>query len=230
MFDSTQPHPTYHSEVCNVGLKKFHSNGQRMAGLTEEELRAVSDEVPDLRDDVSAERDQRKRRRLAHYKPPPAPVVHQKQATPKLTKEEQEQLIGRLHDALLAGIDTGESGPLIALLEKQNSNVHGSLVSGTLGLLAVHCFHLRAKRRELDVRVAALEARVTGVEEAREARTEFKDMGIWDGLTRYTPGMHVTVGSSFWGCRAENLGQRPGSEHTAKFWRLVAKGGAGVTR
>lgn len=64
-----------------------------------------------------------------------------------------------------------------------------------------------------------------GQVKALEARPQFKDCGIWDGLRTYQPGDHVSDRGSYWACRAPNLSQRPGTASTAAYWRLVSKSG-----
>ena len=73
-----------------------------------------------------------------------------------------------------------------------------------------------AKRRQLEARVAALEAR---------SEKSISDYGVWKSNVEYPPGAAVTHAGGLWIAKLQTTGCRPGD---GALWRLaVKKGSAG---
>jgi hypothetical protein len=206
---------SFFSKATQLAADKYDCSGSLFT-FTEKELNALNSN-PHFHETIEIERDRRKaaaEAEAAWRKTQVAAAV----AAPKLSTKQQEQLIDDLHAAVIAGIDTGEPSPLIEFLEKQTSNVHGTLVSVVLGLLATHCFRLREKRRELEARVEKLEQ-----SPAKAAGAAVRYRGIWVGTEAFDAGDLTTHKGGLWCAKTSSLCKRPGTD--SEHWQLIVKSG-----
>jgi hypothetical protein len=106
------------------------------------------------------------------------------------TEQKPVQYSQEVHDAILLAMSAG--------------------LASAKGLIAIG----GAKRRQLEQRVAALEAR---------SEKTISDHGVWKSNVEYPPGAAVTHGGGLWISKIQTKACRPGDN---AMWRLAVKRGS----